>query len=212
MFAWWRHRQAAANAANALTASPSSLSAGPPLDVTGNSSSSTVPAGGYLNTNAWLGAVLAGLGPGSYNDFIAWLNGNCVRSNTAVAAIQQAIQQFGLPPGFGTPPPITLCPSAGTPPGSPPKPAAAPTPPPNILREFTLIANPGLVTDLLKQGYNVFTFGNAQYYNPASRGAPGHGNYWQWIPTPQLANEYRAAGRQVISIGSGGSGAEYVLV
>lgn len=115
VFRWWKNRQAA-NAANAVTAIPSSV--GPPGAGGGGATGTGVTA--PQNWAGWLQQALSsatgpGYGPSAaYNDFAQWIQGGCV-SSTGFTAIGNAISTLGLPPGFGSGvPAITVCSSNST--------------------------------------------------------------------------------------------------
>jgi hypothetical protein len=70
---------------------------------------------------AWIQTVLGGANYTSkysnsnlYNDIQAWLNGNCV-SAAGFTILGNAITTLGLPPGYASAPPLSVCPGASTP-------------------------------------------------------------------------------------------------
>ena len=75
-------------------------------------------AGGFATLADWEQAVLGTIGPQlgaaqALNSIGSWLNGNCV-SAAAYQALGSAVEQHGLPPGFGYGvPTLSVCPGTG---------------------------------------------------------------------------------------------------
>lgn len=86
---------------------------------TGSGSGSGAPAGSFATLADWEQAVLSSISgklgaAQGLNAIGSWLNGNCV-SAAAYSALGLAVEQHGLPPGFGYGvPTLSVCPSTGS--------------------------------------------------------------------------------------------------
>ncbi len=118
LFLWWRNRQAAAAAASTPLTGGTTIPAGG-TTTTGGTTTSSTPT----TLAQWEEAALALVttsnysATAAYNDLTNWLSGQPV-STQGYNAIGNIISQLGLPPGIGSPGPVTVAPSAPTPPAT----------------------------------------------------------------------------------------------
>jgi hypothetical protein len=196
LFRYIRARQNANSGLAQFTATP--LTGGNTIPTAagafGGPTSGAAPT--YSTLSAWITAALGQVStvPGysntsALNDLTAWLNGGCV-SAAGFNFIGNFIASGGLPPGFSTPPTLSVCPSTGTqsgggstapppPPPASPTPAPVPTPPSlgsltnNVLGNVVSMFQSGSgwvwVTD---SGY-VYASPGAGYYGGTDAGAVG---------------------------------------
>lgn len=194
LYRFYKARRASSGLTS-LTATPLTGGSTIPAGQSSGSSASGTPA--YSTLSAWITAALAEVAttPGysntaALNDLTSWLNGSCV-SAAGFTAIGNAIMSIGLPPGFSTPPTLSVCPSSGssnsgqTPTNPPPPPAAptanpiSPTAPPlgsltsqvigNVVSVFQQGTGWVYVTD---RGY-VYNSPGSNYYGGTDGGAVG---------------------------------------
>lgn len=193
LFRFIRARRSSSSGLQSLTATP--LTGGSTIPPGGGTTTTQAPT--YSTLAQWITAALGEVSttPGysntaALNDLTSWLNGSCV-SAAGFTAIGNAIMSIGLPPGFSTPPTLTVCPSTGSsnnngsnppPPPPPSSPTPAPVPPTapplgsltaqvigNVVSVFQQGTGWVYVTD---KGY-VYNSPGSNYYGGTDNGAVG---------------------------------------